>query len=148
MRLSKEELSKFPQYTKLVTTKKHEYYKQSNGWVDEYHRGITNKTMARKEIEKVYVPKTEYVEWQRTNEVLDDVEKMYLSNIIRPFRERVKGIERIQAADYSQIWIHFYQDETIMLPSFTTDTMYKNMKPDILYPVSILGGLEDDNSID
>lgn len=66
--------------------------------------------------------------------ILDDEEKRYLSNIIKPFRSRVKYITKNKINDkLSYISIDFYEPhgkriEYICLPNFKTNTMYKNME--------------------
>lgn len=72
-------------------------------------------------------------------EILDNTEKRYLSNVIRPFRDRVKYIEKrnISRGDYIRIMI---QDTNICdLPYFEKDTMYKGMKLYRHYTLKELG---------
>lgn len=70
--------------------------------------------------------------------ILDDAEKRYLSAVIRPFRGRVKYIEKIDCACEEYILIQLNGDWTI-LPHFRTGTMYKGMKPDQGYTLEELG---------
>ena len=72
-------------------------------------------------------------------EILDEAEKRYLRGVIRPFRDRVKYIEKrnISRGDYIRIMI---QDTNICdLPYFEKDTMYKGMKLYRHYTLKELG---------
>ena len=72
-------------------------------------------------------------------EILDNTEKRYLKDVIRPFRDRVKYIEKrnISRGDYIRIMI---QDTNICdLPYFEKDTMYKGMKLYRHYTLKELG---------
>ena len=71
-------------------------------------------------------------------QVLDDAEKRYLKGVIRPFRDRVKYIKKIDCACEEYIHIQLNRDWTI-LPHFRTGTMYKGMKPDHGYTLEELG---------
>ena len=71
-------------------------------------------------------------------QVLDDAEKRYLSAVIRPFRDRVKYIKKIDCACEEYIHIQLNKDWTI-LPHFRTGTMYKGMKSGHGYTLEELG---------
>ena len=70
--------------------------------------------------------------------ILDDAEREYLSAVIRPFRDRVQYIKKIDSACEEYIHIQLNRDWTI-LPHFRTGTMYKGMKPDHAYTLEELG---------
>ena len=76
-------------------------------------------------------------------EILDEAEKRYLRGVIRPFRDKVKSIEKVTRSyddeHESFINIDIDNDENIMLPYFYTDTMYKGMKLDEKYTLEELG---------
>jgi hypothetical protein len=81
--------------------------------------------------------------WER-KEVLDEIEKVYLRSVIKPFRDRVKGIAKRQDGRKAFISIHvkaFDSDETdnIFLPYFKSDTMYKGMERGRTYTLEELG---------
>lgn len=75
---------------------------------------------------------------QLKSPILDDKEKEYIRNIIRPFRHRVKYICKQGDAYHNTAkqFIRIYLnggdtarlDESIFLPYFDQGTMYKNMK--------------------
>ena len=76
--------------------------------------------------------------------VLDDAEKRYLSNIIRPFKDRVIAIAK-RSANYGE-FINIMIDEgelgdcgNIYLPYFEPDSMYKGMKVGREYTLEQLG---------
>ena len=71
-------------------------------------------------------------------QILDDAEKRYLSAVIRPFRDRVKYIEKIDCACEEYIYIQVNRDWTI-LPRFKDGTMYKGMEPGHKYTPEELG---------
>ena len=79
-----------------------------------------------------------WLDQEHKEPILDDAEKRYLSAVIRPFRDRVKYIEKIDCACEEYIYIQVNRDWTI-LPRFKEGTMYKGMKPDHEYTLEELG---------
>ena len=71
-------------------------------------------------------------------QILDDAERRYLSAVIRPFRDRVKYIKKVEGACEEYIHIQLNTDWAF-LPHFRTGTMYKGMKPDHGYTLEELG---------
>lgn len=62
-------------------------------------------------------------------EILDEVEKQYLTNVIKPFKKSVIGIIKLtlhESAEYIYICVKGMQG--FSLPCFKKDTMYKGMK--------------------
>lgn len=78
-------------------------------------------------------------------QILDEVEKRYLSNVIRPFRDRFVCIVKSNAIDceYEHIEISvksIYGGVTdIEFPYFKANTMYKGMIPNKCYNLEELG---------
>ena len=83
-------------------------------------------------------------------DILDDAEKRYLSNIIKPFRKKVVGICKNSESNGSQriiintIICSLYDriinaPEYMKLPSFEKDKMYKGMVEERLYTLEELG---------
>ena len=70
--------------------------------------------------------------------ILDDAEKRYLSAVIRPFRNKVEYIEKVDVACEEYIHIQLNKDWAF-LPHFRTGTMYKGMKPNHGYTLEELG---------
>ena len=72
-------------------------------------------------------------------ELLDKVEKKYLSDVIRPFRKEVIAIEKSEApAGEEYIWILF-KDDCMHFPSFRKDTCYKGLELEKKYTPEELG---------
>lgn len=77
--------------------------------------------------------------------ILDDVEKRYLENILRPFKNRVMYVEKTTQFGYESIRyrVHLpikkYGNMTCELPYFNKGTMYKGMKLDEQYSLEELG---------
>lgn len=68
---------------------------------------------------------------EEKKEILDKVEKNYLTNVIKPFKKRFKGISKIESpmfpAEKEFLQIQLNNDE-IILPYFEKGTMYKEME--------------------
>ena len=72
--------------------------------------------------------------------ILDDVEKAYLSAVIKPFRDRVKYITKyIYPAKEEYLLIVIYNGERMSFPTFKKETMYKGMKVYEEYTLEELG---------
>lgn len=76
--------------------------------------------------------------------ILDDIEKEYLSNFIKPYRKYVKYIKKSSYKVNERITIcyHEYVGNCTLgfsLPSFEKGTMYKGMKVDKRYTLEELG---------
>ena len=75
--------------------------------------------------------------------ILDEVEKEYLSGIIKPFRSRVIDIGKCNCCEYEYLVIKYLDigknEGFIYLPCFKRDTMYKGMKVDKKYTLEDLG---------
>lgn len=70
--------------------------------------------------------------------ILDEVEKRYLKRIINPFRDKVLYIQKASIGT-DNIRIGIKNDNTINLPCFKKDTMYKGMKTWEKYTLEDLG---------
>lgn len=77
--------------------------------------------------------------------ILDDIEKRYLENVLRPFKNRVMYVEKVAQFGYESIRyrVHLpikkYGNMTCELPYFDKGTMYKGMKLDEQYSLEELG---------
>lgn len=70
--------------------------------------------------------------------ILDDVEKAYLSSVIKPFREEVETIEKASFEEDEQLQIS--DGDTVMaFPCFEKGTMYKGMEVNKRYTLEELG---------
>ena len=79
--------------------------------------------------------------------ILDEVEKRYIKNIIRPFRDKVTSICKKQFDDMYEYIVIIYQEEYqeatreryMYLPNFKINTMYKGMLINQRYTLEDLG---------
>lgn len=82
---------------------------------------------------------------EEVKDILDSKEKEYLSNVIKPFKHKVKGIRKSEICDDEDnqikeyIAIHIKNDNPINLPNFKKNTMYRNMKLYEEYTLEELG---------
>lgn len=85
--------------------------------------------------------------YEYEEEILDEKEKEYLKSVIKPFRNRVKTIERIKNKEWERIVV-FYKDyddtrdhvrSYMSLPMFEVGTMYKGMEQGKEYTLEDLG---------
>ena len=76
--------------------------------------------------------------FERKEEILDETEKRYLANIIRPFRGKVETIKKV-AGNKEYISIELKDEASIDFPYFKEDTMYKGMTKDKEYTLKELG---------
>lgn len=78
-------------------------------------------------------------------DILDEKEKEYLSNIIKPFGDRIIDIKKVEYCGIGFIAIGVvnaidnFTRECINLPSSKQNTMYKGMKENCSYTVKDLG---------
>ncbi len=72
--------------------------------------------------------------------ILDDVEKKYLSAVIKPFRKKVMNVIKIQCREERQcIRIRICVGDYAELPLFENNTMYKGMEVGKYYTLEELG---------
>ena len=77
--------------------------------------------------------------------VLDDVERKYLSEVIRPFRKKITHISKVIHYSFGRQYISIeIKDEdgfrdSLNLPDFENDTMYKGMEINKAYTLKELG---------
>ena len=72
--------------------------------------------------------------------ILDDVEKAYLSAVIKPFRKDVECIVKYMFSEEKEfLAISLHNGEEMILPNFIRRTMYKGMKLRKAYTLEELG---------
>lgn len=76
--------------------------------------------------------------FERKEEILDETEKRYLSNVIKPFRNKVEAIRK-ETGNKEFILIELKDEASINFPYFKKGTMYKEMKEDKKYTLKELG---------
>lgn len=71
--------------------------------------------------------------------ILNDVEKDYLSAVLKPFRTIIKYISIWNDGSKQFLHIELYDDESVNFPNFKANTMYKGMEPKKRYTLDELG---------
>lgn len=74
--------------------------------------------------------------------ILDDVEKAYLSAVIKPFRKDIEYIEKFKSNYVGKEYIYIVMkkdDDYCKLPRFFKGTMYKGMEVNKNYTLEDLG---------
>lgn len=146
-----EDLKKAPIGTKITFENGEEMIKCSAKRYENGNKWRAEKDFARMEdkigtlgkITKIEEPTYQTV-FETKADILDETEKRYLSNIIKPFK-KVKSIRKYIFSDKKQACIVinvFNLDEsywTISLPPFKKDTMYKEMEDNKEYTLEELG---------
>lgn len=75
--------------------------------------------------------------------ILDKVEKEYLENILKPFKDMVTYVEKVNSNHQQQyLYIYLKGYEIFDLPYFKENTMYVGMKPGKQYTLKELGLFE------
>lgn len=77
--------------------------------------------------------------YKREEPILDNKEKEYLGNLIRPFRDRIEYIVKLPICEEKEFISINLKNDTSYLPNFKKDTMYKNMKLEKYYTLEELG---------
>lgn len=80
--------------------------------------------------------------FERKEEILDKTEKEYLANVIRPFRHKIKTIEKTtKIGDSSLCYLKILLENNDManLPNFKKNSMYKGMELNKKYTLKELG---------
>ena len=86
-----------------------------------------------------------WLDMEHVEPILDEAEKKYLSAVIRPFRDRVKRICKVNylgvsSSEYQRIYITLSDNShDIDLPLFKKETMYKGMELGKKYTPEELG---------
>lgn len=76
---------------------------------------------------------------EKEEPILDEAERKYLSDVIRPFRNKIKSISKRCIDNTEYIIIYIKDDESLPFPNFEKGTMYKNMELDKFYKLKELG---------
>ena len=82
----------------------------------------------------------EWLEEEYKSPILDDVERAYLSAVIKPFRKDVAYIEKcIFSMETDYVLISMKTSETVNLSNFRRKSMYTGMKENRRYTLEELG---------
>lgn len=79
-----------------------------------------------------------WLDMEHVEPILDDVERKYLSAVIRPFRKSVRSICKAETLQSEMICIDT-QNRYMVFPPFDKGTMYKGMKTGWRYTLKELG---------
>lgn len=71
--------------------------------------------------------------------ILDDVERAYLSAVIKPFREEVKSIKKVNFCGEAEYLKILFEMDLMSLPFFANGTMFKGMETGKCYTLEELG---------
>lgn len=104
-----------------------------NGETIEYFENYISKSKILK------VERPTYTTVYEVKEILDKQEKKYLSDVIRPFRDKVKSIVKYCSYNGYYIEINFKNEVSISFPYFKENTMYKGMEDYKEYTLEELG---------
>ena len=78
--------------------------------------------------------------FERKEEILDEVEKKYLADVVRPFRSKVRSVYKMASICSNKEFINIQlRDENFTLPYFKKGTMYKEMQTGKRYTLEKLG---------
>lgn len=105
------------------------FSKDNQNWIRNYYL-----------LENLLIGYTEIIK----KPILDDIERRYLSNIIKPFRDRVVSIIKYDDYDRCEYIVIKYRNINgytgrMYFPAFEKDTMYKGMKANKKYTLEELG---------
>lgn len=96
----------------------------------KFFKKLPNDFTGTLEVEKGYIVE---------KEILDDVEREYLLNIIKPFKDKVENICKNSHLFGAYIRIGIRGEADILFPYFKKNTMYKGMEVDKKYTLKELG---------
>ena len=85
-----------------------------------------------------------FIKWllsEYKEQILDDVEREYLSAVIKPFRKKILCIRKSKdpRKGKNYIKIEFCDGDRMFFPNLSNDEMYKGIEPDRNYTLEELG---------
>lgn len=121
----------------IVVYRSGEKYLWGNKDKDLFNNDLTHKRVEKYSIKEVY--EFDKLVWKREEPILDKVEKKYLSDVIKPFKNEIIWIKKSTFHSNTE-WIEIKMNKDCMLfPSFKKGTMYKNMEIYKEYSLKELG---------
>ena len=75
--------------------------------------------------------------------ILTEKEKCYLESVIRPFKDKVRGVSKVHWDVQSFICIYIEKYADICLPPLEASCMYEGMKSNKFYTLEKLGLFQD-----
>lgn len=83
---------------------------------------------------------TKWLEEEYKPNILEEKEKEYLAAVIKPFREKVKYIQKcFDLGNEAYIYIYVKKCGSMIFPTFRKGTMYKGMEVNKRYTLEDLG---------
>lgn len=130
-------------YKKELKKMFNENYKEPGNIIFEIRKKIDESIKS----DRYYSPSTytdDILEWMAQpykKPILDEVEKKYLSAVIKPFRKKVKHIAIWDTCNGSKQFVHIklYDEDCTNLPNFKPNAMYKGMELHKEYTLEELG---------
>lgn len=116
----------------------------STHYLTSYNESLkkTELQKSQTDIVKVERPVKYETVFERKEEILDETEKRYLANVIKPFRHKIKSIEKttkIGDSGLCYLNILLKNNDIANLPDFKKNSMYKGMKICRKYTLEELG---------
>lgn len=111
--------------------------------LENINKKLYSKTISNRD--KIASLKREIMNLKEENkQILDNVEKRYLENVIRPFKDKIKYLVKSKAPNGEYIGFGLNNHDNFGLPNFKKKTMYKGMKQEKKYTLKQLGLFEED----
>ncbi len=110
-------------------------------FLSDYNEDLTRKEENCKHLNIIKVERPTGYEtvFKRKEDILNEAEKKYLSGVIRPFRNEVRGIIKEKLNDKNWISIDFKNDACMDFPNLKKKDDYKGMEVGKLYSLEELG---------
>ena len=116
----------------------------STQYLTSYNESLkkTELQKSQTDIVKVERPVKYETVFERNEEILDETEKRYLANVIRPWGDIVDYIVKLRSVEQNEIKeyivIFTVENDKIVFPEFKADTMYKEMEVNKKYSLEEL----------
>lgn len=118
----------------------------SNGFISKKLNQYTNElkdTVIGESLDiiKVERPVKYEIVFEREEEILDETEKRYLTEVIRPFRKRIQFIQKKKEITEINPYIRIVceDNDKLVFPYITDNSMYKGMEVNKKYSLKELG---------
>ena len=108
----------------------------------DFRNDLTNKNGKEYDIVKIERPVKYETVFERKEEILDEAEKKYLADVVRPFKNKVQYIVKYDnplRTKKEYLRIKLINDGEMNFPDFKKDSMYKGMKEGKKYTLKKLG---------
>lgn len=141
-RVGKEYLAEYPNGKfEIVELTKSELQSKIDK-LENINKKLYSKTISNRD--KIAHLKREIMSLKEENkQILDNAEKRYLENVIRPFKDRVISVIKENDFGEDYIKIDLNNGDTASLPNFVKGTMYKGMRSEKKYTLKELGLFEE-----